>query len=161
VSLNAGYNSSFSSASDLSLADQLDQQRGGSIGIGVTIPLFDRGQTSLAIQQARIDEENARLALDTQRQTVGVDVRRAYLDYAAARQQLAAAEAQLKAGDLAVTTAQKRYEAGAGTLVEVTQARATQVQAASAAITARYGVVFQASLMSYYTGELDPAHLAV
>jgi outer membrane protein len=161
VSLNAGYNSSFNSASDLSLADQLDQQRGGSIAIGVTIPLFDRGQTSLAIQQAKIDEENARLALDTQRQTVGLDVRRAYLDYAADRQQLAAAEAQLKAGDLAVTTAQKRYEAGAGTLVEVTQARATQVQAASAAITARYAVVFQASLMSYYTGELDPAHLAV
>lgn len=57
--------------------------------------------------------------------------------------------------------AQKRYEAGAGTLVEVTQARATQVQAASPEITARYAVVFAASLMSYYTGELDPAHLVV
>jgi len=45
--------------------------------------------------------------------------------------------------------------------VEVTQARATQVQAASAEITAKYDVVFQAALMSYYTGELDPTHLTV
>ena len=131
VSLSAGYSSSYNSAGDLSLGDQLDQRRGGSIAIGIAIPLFDRGQVSLAAQQARIDEENARLTLETQRQTVGLDVRRASLDYNAARQQLAAAEAQLKASNLAVTTAQKRYEAGAGTLVEVTQARATQVQAAS------------------------------
>ena len=161
VSLSAGYSSSYNSAGDLSLGDQLDQRRGGSIAIGIAIPLFDRGQVSLAAQQARIDEENARLTLETQRQTVGVDVRRASLDYDAARQQLAAAEAQLKASNLAVTTAQKRYEAGAGTLVEVTQARATQGQAASSEITARYAVVFQAALMSYYTGELDPAHLTV
>lgn len=161
VSLSAGYNTSFNSAADLSLADQLDQRRGGSIAIGISVPIFDRGQTGLATQQARIDEDNARLALETQRQTVGLDVRRAYLDYDAAKQQLAAAEAQLKAGNLAVTTAQKRYEAGAGTLVDVTQARATQVQAASSEITARYSVVFAASLMSYYTGELDPAHLSV
>ena len=161
VSLSAGYSSSYNSAGDLSLGDQLDQRRGGSIAIGIAIPLFDRGQVSLAAQQARIDEENARLTLETQRQTVGLDVRRASLDYNAARQQLAAAEAQLKASNLAVTTAQKRYEAGAGTLVEVTQALATQVQAASSEITARYAVVFQAALMSYYTGELDPAHLTV
>ena len=112
-------------------------------------------------QQAQIDEDNARLALESARQTVGLDVRKAKLDYDADRQQLAAAVAQRQAGDLAVSTAQKRYEAGAGTLVEVTQARATQVQAASAEITARYAVVFQAALMSYYTGELDPNHLTM
>jgi len=45
--------------------------------------------------------------------------------------------------------------------VELAQARATRVQAASAVITARYQLVFQSSLMSYYTGEMDPEHIAV
>jgi outer membrane protein len=57
--------------------------------------------------------------------------------------------------------AQKRYEAGAGALVELAQARATRVDAASSAVTARSSVVFQASLMTYYTGELDPEAFVV
>jgi outer membrane protein len=161
LSLSVGYNSAYSSASDLAFADQLDQRRGGSIGVGVSIPLFDRGATSVAAQQAKLQEDNARLALEGQRQTVALEVRRAWLDFASAGQQLAAAQAQQRAADLAVSSSEKRYQVGAATLVEVTQARATQVQAASAVIDARYALVFQRALMSYYTGDLDAEHLAL
>jgi outer membrane protein len=161
VSLSAGYNSSYSSAQALPFFNQFDQARGGSISIGVSIPIFDRGQTSVDAQKAKVEEDNATLALDAQKQQVAVDVKRAYLNYQSAGEQLTAAQAQLTASNLAVTTSQQRYEAGAGTLVELTQARAAQVQAASAVVSARYGLVFQQALMSYYTGELDPAHVVL
>jgi outer membrane protein len=157
VSLTGGYNSGVSSAADASFLDQLNQRRGGSIGVGISIPLFDRGATQAATERARIQEDNATLALATQRQQVALEVRRAYLDYGAAQQQLAAADAQQKAAALAVATTQQRYQVGAATLVELTQARTSQVQAQSAYINARNNLVFQRSLMSYYTGELDPA----
>ena len=157
ISLTGGYNSGVSSAADASFLDQLNQRRGGSLGIGISIPIFDRGATQAATERAQIQADNAKLALSTQRQQVALEVRRAYLDYEAAKQQLAAADAQEKAATLAVTTTQQRYQVGAATLVEVTQARATQVQAQSAFINARNNLVFQQSLMSYYTGELDPS----
>ena len=157
ISLTAGYNSGVSSAADASFLDQLNQRRGGSVGIGISIPIFDRGATQAATERAQIQADNAKLALATQRQQVALEVRRAYLDYEAAKQQLAAADAQQKAATLAVATTQQRYQVGAATLVEVTQARATQVQAQSAFINARNNLVFQQSLMSYYTGELDPS----
>jgi outer membrane protein len=157
ISLTGGYNTGVSSAGDASFLDQLNQRRGGSIGIGVSIPIFDRGSTQAATERAQIQAENASLALATQRQQVALEVRRAYLEYEAARQQLAAADAQQKAATLAVTTTQQRYQVGAATLVEVTQARASQVQAQSAYINARNNLTFQQSLMSYYTGELNPA----
>lgn len=159
VSLSAGYNTAYTSATGLSVLDQFNQQRGGSISIGVSIPIFDRGQTSVNEQKAKIQEDNARLALDAQKQEVALEVKRAYLNFQSAGEQLAAAQAQQTASDLAVTTSEQRYKAGAGTLVELTQARAAQVQAASAVVSARYGLVFQQALMSYYTGELDPAHV--
>jgi outer membrane protein len=159
ISLSAGYNTALSSASDLSVADQLNQRRGGSIGIGVSIPLFDRGSADLATQRAQIQAENARLALEQQRQQVAVDVRRAYLDHRAAQERLAAAQAQQLAADQALTATRERYRVGAATLVELTQSQAAQVQAASALVNARYTLVFQQSLMSYYTGELDPQNV--
>jgi outer membrane protein len=155
VSLSVGYNTAFSSATDLGLADQLNQRRGGSIGIGMSLPLFDRGATNVATQQARLQEDNARLALENQRQTIALEVRRAYLDYETARQQLTAAQAQQKAADLAVSTTQQRYQLGSSTLLELTQARAAQLQAASAVVSARYTVAFQRAAMSYYVGDLE------
>lgn len=159
ISLSAGYNTALSSASDLSVADQLNQRRGGSVGIGVSIPLFDRGSADLTTQRAQIQADNARLALEQQRQQVAVEVRRAYLDHRAAQERLAAAQAQQVAADQALTATRERYRVGAATLVELTQSQAAQVQAASALVNARYTLVFQQSLMSYYTGELDPANV--
>jgi outer membrane protein len=159
ISLSAGYNTALSSASDLSVANQLNQRRGGSLGIGVSIPLFDRGSTDLATQRAQIQAENARLSLEQQRQEVAVEVRRAYLDHRSAQERLAAAQAQQRAADQALAATRERYRVGAATLVELTQSQAAQIQAASALVNARYNLVFQQSLMSYYTGELDPANV--
>ena len=39
--------------------------------------------------------------------------------------------------------------------------QATVAAARSAVVGARYEVVFQKALMSYYTGELDPAHVSL
>ena len=154
VSVSGSYSSAYSSASALTIADQLDQRRGGSIGVGVSIPLFDRGATSVAEQRAKIAEENARLALTNERQSVAIEVRRAWLDQASAKEQLAAAEAQLAAATQAVDVAQQRYRAGASSLIEITQARATQTQAASALATAKNNLALQETVMAYYTGEL-------
>ncbi|MEO8620342.1 MAG: TolC family protein, partial [bacterium] len=161
VSMNVGYNTAYSSATDLSLSSQLNQRRGGSLSLGVSLPLFDRGASGIAIQQARIQEENARLSLENQKQSIALEVRRAYLDFETARQQLTTAQAQQKAADLSVSTTQQRYQLGSSTLLELTQARALQLQAASAVVSAQYTLVFQRALISYYTGELDPSSVSL
>lgn len=60
----------------------------------------------------------------------------------------------MRAADQALLTSRERYNAGAATLVELAQARATQVQAASAMISARYNLVLQGTVIDYYTGAL-------
>jgi outer membrane protein len=159
VSLNAGYSSAYSSASPFDFSEQLDQRRGGSVNLGVSVPIFDRFSTSNATRRAEIQADNERLTLENLQQDVALQVRRAHLDFQAAREQLAVAEAQVRAAELALQASQERYTAGASTLVELTQARATQVQAASSRVTARYNLQFQRTLMDYYTGDLNPATL--
>ncbi|MEP7243041.1 MAG: TolC family protein, partial [Gammaproteobacteria bacterium] len=87
-------------------------------------------------------------------------VRRAHLDFRSAQEQLVNAQAQVRSAELALQAAQDRYQAGASTLVELTQARATQVQAASSLVSARYNLQFQRTLMDYYVGDLDPKEMA-
>ena len=161
VSLSAGYNTGASSASDLTFGDQLDQRRGGSLSLSVSLPVFDRLNGKTAQQQADIQVNNAAIQLASQKQDVAVQVRKTVLDYQSAQEQLKAAQAQEKAAALALDATQKRYNIGAATLVEVTQARATQVQAASSVVNARYTLALQRTVMKYYTGELDPQTLTL
>ncbi|HET9423762.1 MAG TPA: TolC family protein [Gemmatimonadaceae bacterium] len=139
-----------------SFMDQFDRNRGGSIGLGISVPVLDRGNTSLSKQRAAIQAENAQLQLATARQTVALDVRTAWYNVRSAQQQLVAAQAGLTAASQALEATQQRYNVGAATLLDVTQARAQRVNAASALATARYALLLNQAAMSYFTGELDP-----
>jgi len=155
VSLSASYGSAYTTASDFAFDEQLDQRRGGSIGLGLSVPLFDRGSASRATEQAELAEQNARLALDDLRQAVALEVRRAVLDYNAAGERLAAAQARVVAAQRALSATEQRYDAGVATLLEVTQARAEMTAATSALVNARYTLLFQEEALDYYAGELS------
>jgi outer membrane protein len=157
IAASLAYNTAYSSLTDASFSSQLNQRKGGSVGLSLSVPIFDRGNSSIAAQQAKIQVSNAVLSNELQRQTVALDVRRAFLEYQSAQEQLNATRAQQQAADRALAAVQERYRVGAATLVELSLARATQVSAASALVNARYTLIFQQSLMSYYTGTLDPA----
>lgn len=155
VSLNAGYGTSYNSAAPAAFSDQLDQRSGGAVGVSLSIPIFDRGNVRSDARRAEIAADNARIDLEALQNDVGVQVRRAYLDFRSAEEQLSAAQAQQKAATLSLEAITDRYSAGAATLVEVSAARAIQVQAASSVVSARYGTLFQRTLLDYYVGNLN------
>jgi outer membrane protein len=99
--------------------------------------------------------DNAQLALEDQRQQVALEVRRAVLDRTSAVARLEAADAQVEAAQQALTATEARYDAGVATLFEVSQARASFVDAASAQVRARYTLVFQDRVLDYYTGTMN------
>ena len=161
IGLNVGYGTRWSNNpgqfATPPFFDQLDQQRGGSVGIGLSLPIFDRLQTRNNVQRAQVQYENAELDLQALRQNVALEVRQSYLNYLTAEKTLDVTEKQLQAADLALEAAQERYNVGAGTIVELTDAQATQVRAASERVQARYDFLFQKRLIDYYLGVLDPA----
>ena len=78
------------SGSDVSLADQLDERRGGSVGVGISLPVFDRGSIAAAKQRARVQLDNAQ-SLESQRQPWASRCGARTLNLRAAQQQLRAA----------------------------------------------------------------------
>jgi outer membrane protein len=161
VSASLGYSSGLNSTASGDFLSQLNQRRGGSLGLSVSIPIFDRGAAEIAKERALIGLDNELLALRDEQQRVALEVRRAYLDYQAAGEQLVEATAQARAAALALEAAQARYRNGLATFVEVTLARAALIQAQSAVVNVRSSVAFQQALMSYYTGVLGPGNARV
>lgn len=167
VGVNASYSTSGRtgvtdrSGAPLSFSDQFNQNKGGNIGLGVSVPIFDRGQTSLNKRRAQVQQENAEISLASTRQTVALDVRRAWYNIRSAQQQLVAAQAGLTAATQALEATTQRYNVGAATLLEVTQARAARVNAQSSLSDARYNLVLNQAAMAYFTGEMDPKTITI
>ena len=158
INLRANYGTNYSTALEgFDLWEQFNQARGGSVGLSLTLPIFDRFATRNAVQQARVQFDNARLDLEDVQQSIAVQVRQAYLDYLLAEKTLEVTDTQLRSAELALEAATERYNVQAATLVEVTQARAAYVRAVTDRVNARYDFLFRAKLIDYYLGSLDPS----
>lgn len=135
---------------------QLADNRGGSIGLSIRVPLLDQAATRRQVQQAQIEAERARLALETRRQDIAIEVREALIAYEAAGKRLDVTAIQLDAAEDALAAAQDRYTNGAATLAELSQARARFVQARSDRARARYTFAFQRFVLAHATGDPLP-----
>ena len=156
LSMSAGANTSYNSGSGLGFGTQFENNRSQSISLRLSVPVFSRLTTRTAIQRAYVQYDNARLDLDNQRQQVGIEVRTAYLDYLNAEKALDVTEQQLVYREQALEAARERYNVGAITLVDLTQAQSEFVRAASSRVAARYTFFIRKRLIEYYTGVLDP-----
>ena len=153
VSLSARYGGDYSSLSGSSFGTQLDSERGGVVGLSVSIPIFDRGAANNAVHRARLEALKARIALEASREEVGLQVRKVHQDYLAAREQVFAAQTQAEAAVRAMQTAEERFRAGVTSLVEVTQARARNIEAAQALVEAKSNMQLQRIQIDFTVGK--------
>jgi outer membrane protein len=132
-----------------------DQRIGRGMGLSVSIPIFNRFNTSTNIQQAQIQYRNSQLQLDDIKFGIREDISQAYNDYQSLIKELEATERTVQAAERAFETQQQRYEIGATTLIELNQATTNYVQALSDRQSVKFNFIFQEKLLDYYIGRLE------
>jgi outer membrane protein len=153
LSLNADYGGLYSSLLPSGVGEQLGQQRVGTLSLNLSIPLIDRGNALDASHRAQLNLRSAAIKLDAAREEVGLQIRRVYQDYAAARERFSVAQIQEQSAQRAIETSEERFRSGVTSLVEVTQARSIYLQAALALVAARANLLLQRLSMKYYVGD--------
>ena len=155
VDLGGSYRSNYSPDIDRSFFDQVDGNRGNSLGFNISYSIFDGFSRSTQVQQAEVQYRNTMLEMESLKQNAALQVRQGYLEYETARKSLEVSETQVLAAERALDASQNRYNVGAGTLVELTQARAQYVTAVSNRVQAQYNFLFQSKLVDFFVGRLD------
>lgn len=132
-----------------------DQRVNKSLGLSLNLPLFNNWNRMTQIQSAQVNLKNAELGLENTRLQVIQEVTQALNDYSSFASQLKAAEKSLIASEKAFETQQERYNVGASTLIELSQAQTQYFNAQSSRTSALYNLIFQEKLLDYYVGELS------
>jgi outer membrane protein len=158
LSLSASAGTSYSSAAAdrWSFSEQLsDNNPSASIGVSLSLPIFDRLQTRNSVKQAKIQLRQAQLAIEKLKLQIGVQVRQALEDYIAAQKDVEVSGARLKYSEQALKSIEARYDVKAATLVEVTQVRSSTLQASYNSINARYSLLLRGIGIAFYRGDID------
>ena len=160
INASAGVSSRYSdqysiAGEEVGFSDQFfDQQVNRSLGLSFNVPIFNNWNRLYSIQSSQIQVKNAELNLDNSRMQVIQEVTQAYNDYSSYVKQLEASEKSLLASEKAFETQQERYNVGASTLIELTQAQASFVSARSNYTQSLYNLIFQEKLLDFYLGKL-------
>jgi outer membrane protein len=154
ISLNTSLGTSYSSSdAESGFAEQLALDRPAlSIGVGLTLPLFDRNRTDAAVAIAEAQLKNEQLMLDDLKLSISSEVEQAYLQYATTLKQIDVTDRQVEAARQALDAETARYEVGASTLTEVIQARVALLSAETSRLQARNTLVLRRWALDYYVG---------
>lgn len=159
ISMYGSYGSSYSSAAGaFGFDEQLDRNRGGSVGLSVSFPITGWLSGRQRVQRAEIARKSARLRASQAEQQAVRAVEEARLTYEYYGQQLEVSERRLASARTALEGAEERYRLGRATIVDLAEARRRYVEARSEQIQTQYQFLFQEKLLEYQTGTLSPTN---
>ena len=139
---------------NLPFAEQMNENFTASVGLNLSVPLYDRMQTTTRMRQQRLAVDNAKLQLAQQKQTLRKEIDQAYYNALSAQlEEQSAMEAERSAAE-ALRYAEQKQEAGRASAYEYREAKNTYAQALATRLQARYNLLFRIRILHYYQGTL-------
>ena len=159
---NAGYSPSLSlSASvgtgnwfdgDESFSTQLNDNLNESIGLSLSIPIFNGLQTRTAVQKAKLNQQNVQLNKTTADKELLSTIESLYNDALAAQSQYMQAKAQLEAATASHRLVEEQFKLGLKNTVELLISDNTYLNASQNLLQTKYTAALAIKLLQYYQG---------
>ncbi|HEY3876816.1 MAG TPA: TolC family protein [Candidatus Kapabacteria bacterium] len=146
ASLGIGGNGIGTSISDIHTDNSL------SAGLSLTIPIFDKFQNELLIDEEKVDVENDLIRLEQDVQQVRSDAATAVNNLRASDEALDATSSALTAAEESFRLAEEQLRVGAGTEVNVVIAEAAVETARTNRVNAKYNWVLAQRQLAYTLG---------
>jgi len=135
------------------MSDQLIDNKNYSIGIYVSIPLFNGLQTHTNISNSKIAMKQAELQLEQTKTNMRQIIEKAYADARSAFKKYESAGLQVKALNEAFNYATSRYEAKMLAAFEYNDAKIKLEMAKSDLLNAKFNYVFRVKVLDFYYGK--------
>ena len=131
---------------------QYNDNFGQQAGLSLNIPIFNKGNTKLQVEQSKIGEFSAKNNLEQQKQAIRKAVQQAQFDVDANYEIYLASLESKKSSKLSLEFAEKSYEAGRTTIYDVNIARNNYANAQGSVEQAKYNYLFSLKLLNFYSG---------
>lgn len=140
------------SVSQTDFFDQFKNNFGQSIGLNLSVPIYNNHSVAVAIERARVNMANTALTGQQNKQQLKADVQRAIADARAAKESYEASQRSVEAAQAAYDNSKKRFDLGAINTLEFTTASNNLDRAKVSLIQAKYQYLFNLKVVDFYLG---------
>ena len=133
--------------------DQLKDNLYKSVGVQLTIPLFNNFANRAAYQRSVITNEQAKISARETENTLRQNIESAYNDAIAAAKSYQSSLKQVQAREEAFRMMKERHDIGAANYVEYQLAENNLFQARTDLARAKYNFIFKKKLLDFYQGK--------
>jgi outer membrane protein len=134
-------------------ADQFKNNINKSIGVTITVPLFNGLQTYSSIKTAKINALNAHFTQDLAKQNLYKTIAQAYANAKAALNKYNATKVSVEAAAESFKYAQQKLNAGAISSFDFNSAKNRLFAAESNLLQSKYDYIFKLKVLDYYQGK--------
>ena len=153
LSLSAGIGTTNANGNDFSFSEQVKQNWNNSIGLTLSIPIFDKRQTKSAVNKAKLQRQTSELDLMDNQKTLYKTIESLWLSANSAQQQYVAATQKLKSTQASYALVSEHFNLGMKNTVELLTEKNNLLSAQQETLQAKYTAILNASLLRFYQGE--------
>lgn len=132
---------------------QIDENISYGFGIGINVPIYNKGTTKAGIQRAKLNTITNRLQKEQLTETLKITVQQSIADARAAKKKMEASKKSLEAQKLAFENAEKRLAIGATNTFEWDSQKTQLENAEVTHLIDRYDYLFKIKVLEFYLGK--------
>lgn len=153
LSLNAGLNTGWSDQIDgFSYPEQLKNAITPSVGLSLSIPIFQHKEAQINIKQAQISVSDAELDEINTRNELRKDIEQAVVDLETAQSQYQASLEQFESAEESYEVAAEKYQLGLLNSVDFLSVKTDLITSESDLVQAKYNLIFSNKILDFYNG---------
>lgn len=132
---------------------QLNQNFSSFIGLTANVPIYNKGQNKISIEQAKLNVIGTQYQNRILRQNLKSSIQIAMADAKAAAKQLDAAQKSIDAQEAAFENTENRFRLGAANAFEFNTARNNLENSRTMYVLAKYDYIFKLKILDFYQGK--------
>lgn len=153
LSLSAGIGTNHTTGSDFTFGEQVKNGWNNSIGLTVSVPIFNNRQTKSAVQKAKLQYESSKLDMLNEEKTLYNTIEGIWLDATTAQQRYVAAKENLNSTQVSYDLVSEQFTLGMKNTVELLTEKNNLLSAKQELIQAKYMAILNMQLLNFYQGE--------
>lgn len=138
---------------DKSFKDQLDDNVNRSVGMNLSIPIFNGLASRTNVARSKIQLDQAENTLLETKQQLRQQIESAYLDAAASLKRYESAKSSVKALNESFKYTQQRFNVGLLNSFDFSNEKNRLIQAESSLLQAKYEFIFKTKVLEFYQGK--------
>ena len=152
LSVSAGIGTSHTSGTDFTFTEQIRDGWNNSIGLSLSLPIFNNRETKSAVEKAKLQYENSKLDLTNDQKELYREIETMWLDASSAQQQFVAADSKLKSSRSSYELVNEQFKLGMKNTVELLTEKNNLMSAQQERIQANYMAILNRVLLEFYAG---------